>query len=200
MHWLTILLIGVAANLDNLGISVSYGLKSTRIPFISNTAIAVISMIFAYLSITVGEYISGFISLTIANYIGGLIIIFLGGKCIVEAFQPKVSPKPVKADSNFNVIKQPSLADVNEDKVISLKESILLGLALALNCLAMGLGAGITGVSPILTTISIGVFSVISISLGTKLGIKICDNRVGKYSNIVAGIILILIGVYEIMV
>jgi putative sporulation protein YtaF len=209
MHWLTILLIGVAANLDNLGISVSYGLKSTRIPFVSNIVIAVISMLCAYISITAGEYISQFISLTIANYAGGLLIIFLGGKCIVESLFPKPLPKPVpepepvpvKVDSNFTkVISQPALADINEDKVISFKESCLLGLALAMNCLAMGLGAGFTGISPILTTIAIGVFSLISIFFGIKIGSKISDNRIGKYSNIIAGLILILIGIYEIIV
>ncbi|MDQ0201564.1 sporulation membrane protein YtaF [Neobacillus ginsengisoli] len=209
MHWLTILLIGVAANLDNLGISVSYGLKSTRIPFVSNIVIAVISMLCAYISITAGEYISQFISLTVANYAGGLLIIFLGGKCVVESIFPKSSPDPepasepvpVRADSNLTkVISQPALADINEDKVISFKESILLGLALAMNCLAMGLGAGFTGISPILTTISIGVFSLISIFFGIKIGSKISDNRVGKYSNIIAGLILILIGIYEIII
>lgn len=203
MHWLTILLIGVAANLDNLGISVSYGLKSTRIPFVSNIVIAVISMLCAYISITAGEYISQFISLTIANYAGGLLIIILGGKCIVESLFPKPLPEPVpvKVDSNFTkVISHPALADINEDKVISFKESCLLGLALAMNCLAMGLGAGFTGISPILTTIAIGVFSLISIFFGIKIGSKISDNRIGKYSNIIAGLILILIGIYEIIV
>lgn len=201
MHWLTILLIGVAANLDNLGISVSYGLKSIRIPFVSNFVIATISMICAYIPITAGEFISQFISVTVANYIGGLLIIFLGGKCIVESFYPQTTEEVVRVDSTFTkVISQPELADTNDDQVISVKESILLGLALAMNCLAMGLGAGFTGASPLLTTLSIGVFSLLTISVGIGIGSKISDNRVGKYSNIIAGIMLILIGAYEILV
>lgn len=207
MHWLTILLIAVAANLDNLGISVSYGIKLTRIPFVSNLVIAVISMICAYISITAGEYLSHFISLTLANYAGGLLIIFLGGKCMVEAFfpgknsDPSPEPVPARADSRYSkVICQPSLADVNEDKVISFKESILLGLALAMNCLAMGLGAGFTGISPVFTTIAIGLFSLISIDAGIRIGTKINNDKIGKYSNLIAGLILILIGAYEILV
>ncbi|MBS4214563.1 manganese efflux pump [Bacillus sp. FJAT-49825] len=84
--------------------------------------------------------------------------------------------------------------------MISVKESILLGFALAINCLVMGLGAGITGLSPVLTTNSIGLFSVLSIWSGVKLGGEICGMNVGKYSNFVAGILLIMIGVYEMIV
>ena len=201
MHSLSILLIGIAANLDNLGISVSYGLRSTRIPFVSNLMIAIISMICAYLSIITGEFISQFISIKMANLAGGLIIICIGIKCIVDSFSVQQTSSEVKVDSNYShVITHPDTADVNDDKVISVKESILLGSALAINCLAMGLGAGITGVSPALTTLSIGLFSFLSIWGGIKLGSKICRTNIGMYSNMVAGILLIMIGVYEMIV
>jgi putative sporulation protein YtaF len=201
MHLLSVLLIGIASNLDNLGISVSYGLRSTRIPFISNLIIGIVSMLCAYLSIIAGRFISAFISIQIANVVGGLIIICIGIKCIVDSFFEKKATSEVKIDSNYSqVITHPNLADVNDDKVISLKESIFLGFALAINCLAMGLGAGITGVSPALTTFSIGLFSVISIWCGLKLGNKISGKNIGKYSNIVAGFLLIMIGVYEMIV
>lgn len=199
MHWLTILFIGIAANLDNLGISVSYGLKSTRIPFISNFLIALISMVFAFLSITAGAFISHFIPLKIANLIGGFIIIFLGAKSIYDYFHPKL-PDDNKADSNLGkVVTHPDLADLNEDKVIAWKESILLGMALAINCLALGLGAGISGISPFFTTISIGLFSILSISWGLMIGKKVGSTRIGRYSNIGAGLLLMIIGIYEIL-
>ncbi|MBT2656029.1 sporulation membrane protein YtaF [Bacillus sp. ISL-18] len=201
MHLASILLIGIASNLDNLGISVSYGLKSTRIPFISNLIIGIVSMLCAYLSIIAGRLISAFITIQIANLLGGFIIICIGIKCILDSFFEKKAMGEVKIDSNYTqVITHPNLADVNDDKVISLKESIFLGFALAINCLAMGLGAGITGVSPVLATISIGLFSVLSIWFGLKLGNKICGKNIGKYSNIVAGLMLLIIGVYEMFV
>lgn len=201
MHWLSILFIGIAANLDNLGIGVSYSLKSTRIPFISNLLIAIVSMAAAYLSIAAGALISHFISITIANFIGGIILIFLGIKCIVECLkkEQEISHVVVHSNSNFSkVIKEPDSLDLNNDKVISWRESFLLGLALAINCLAIGFGAGFTGVSPILVTISIGIFSVLSIACGALVGDKLAGTRVGKYSNMAAGILLCLIGIYEV--
>ncbi|MCM3767008.1 sporulation membrane protein YtaF [Neobacillus niacini] len=201
MHLLSIILIGIAANLDNLGISFSYGLRATKIPLTSNIVISVVSMGCAYLSIIAGNFISMFVSIAIANFVGGIIIIIIGIQCIINSLKLEKSPREIKVDSNYaHVIHQPDLADVNNDHVISLKESIFLGFALAINCLAMGLGAGITGVSPVLTTLSIGLFSLLSIWIGGHLGHKISGENMGKYSNIAAGILLILIGIYEIFI
>ncbi|MEK5438222.1 MULTISPECIES: hypothetical protein [Paenibacillus] len=45
MHWLSIIIIGLASNLDNLGIGVSFGARSTRITPFSNLIIAVLSIL-----------------------------------------------------------------------------------------------------------------------------------------------------------
>ncbi len=55
MHWITIILVGIAANLDNLGIGLAYGVKKTKIPFASNLTIAVVSMIVTYLSVLLAQ-------------------------------------------------------------------------------------------------------------------------------------------------
>jgi putative sporulation protein YtaF len=201
MHLLSIFLIGIAANIDNLGISVSYGIRTTRIPFVSNLMIAIASMICAFLSIIAGKLISHFISINLANFIGGLIIFSLGIKCMVDSFSKRNPPHAAKDVSRFKrVLSNPDSADVNNDHIISIKESVMLGFALAINCLAMGLGAGITGVSPVLTTLSIGFFSLLFIWCGEKLGYMICNKDIGKYSALFAGILLVLIGIYEMIV
>jgi putative sporulation protein YtaF len=200
MHWFTVLFIGIAANLDNLGIGVSYSLKSTKIPLVSNLLIAVVSMVAAYISITAGTLISQYISLSIANYAGGILLILLGLKCIIDCIKQEKEKSHVFVQSNSNlskVIREPDRLDLNNDKIISWKESVLLGSALAINCLAIGFGAGITGVSPLYATFSVGLFSVLTIAFGSSVGSKLSGTRVGKYSNIVSGIILILIGIYE---
>jgi putative sporulation protein YtaF len=202
MHWFTVLFIGIAANLDNLGIGVSYSLKSTRIPLGSNLLIAIVSMAAAYLSIGAGTLISHFISVSIANFVGGFLLIILGLKCIFDCLKQEKESSQVVVHSNSNfskVIREPDSLDLNNDKVISWKESVLLGSALAINCLAIGLGAGITGVSPLYATVSVGLFSVLTIACGALVGSKLCGTKIGKYSNIVSGIILILIGIYEIV-
>lgn len=192
MQWLTILLIGVAANIDNLVISVSYGLKLNRIPLLYNLVISLTSIVFAFISITAGSYLSNYFSQSIANYIGGSLIIGLGVWFIIT------SPAFVKNNSIQIEETHPAFLSIDKANKITLKESFFLGFVLALNCLTIGFGAGITGVSPLFTSISIGVFSLISISIGVMLGNKIGNTLFGNYSNGIAGLLLIIIGIYEI--
>lgn len=195
MQWVTILLISVAANIDNLGISVSYGLKSNRIPLLPNLLIAIISMICAFVSVTAGSLLSTYFSQSLGNLIGGSLIISLGVWLVVTspAFT-LVSSRETKTS------RQPLLPTVDQAKNIEWKESIFLGFLLALNCLTIGLGAGITGVSAFYTSVSIGIFSMLSISIGVKMGNKIGSTIFGKYSNTAAGFLLIIIGIYEIFI
>ncbi|MCG3087756.1 manganese efflux pump MntP family protein [Sporosarcina cyprini] len=181
MQLLTIILIGIAANLDNLGISLSYGLRYHRIPIVYNVVISFISMLFAYFSILAGSWISGYIPMNVANILGGLVLIGLGCWFIL---------KPVSQ----------STGNPQRITTIHWKESIVLGFILAINCLTIGFGAGFTGVPPFLASLSIGVFSFISIGIGVKLGHRIGYTWFGQQSDRIAGVLLVLIGLYEIFI
>ncbi|WP_027417906.1 manganese efflux pump [Aneurinibacillus terranovensis] len=200
MHWITVLFIGIAANLDNLGIGVSFGIRSTRIPLLSNFLIAFISMLGSYILLVIGHLISASVSLSGANLIGGFIIIAVGGWSIWSSRSVSFSANGSNTDKISTVFQDPTTADADSNKVISWKESIPLGLALALNGMTSGFGAGISGVSPLWTTLSIGIFSLLSVELGVRLGYKIGHSWLGRYSNFMAGMLLVVIGFYEIFV
>lgn len=190
MHWLSIIIIGFASNIDNLGIGLSYGTRSTRIPIMSNLFIAILAMLAAYLSVTMGQFISGYLSKQHADLIGGIVIIGLG------LWSMKTKPTdelPAKLTS-------PSLLEANQGRTISWKESISLGVALSLNCMATGFGAGVSGVPPTVTAISVGVFSLVTVAVGVRIGHQIARTWLGKYSSIIGGAMLIGIGLYEIFV
>ncbi|OBZ09185.1 MULTISPECIES: manganese efflux pump [Bacillales] len=185
MHWISIIFIGLASNIDNIGIGVYFGARSTRIPMLSNLFIAILGMAAAYSSITMGHLISGYMSQQHANLIGGIIIMALGAMSIRPKGVTIVKTSPLPASSDYN-------------KDISWKESISLGIALSLNCLATGFGAGVSGVSPFMTAISVGMFSLITVAIGVRIGHQIAKTWLGKYSNVIGGLILIAIGLYEI--
>lgn len=180
MFLMTIIVIGIAANIDNLGISMAYGLRANRIPFIYNLIISMISACCAYLAIIAGNVLSDFLTLTTSNFIGGSLLIGLG----------------------IWVVMKPSDCSEGTKNMVSIqwKESILLGFILALNCLSIGFSAGITGVPPLSTSISVGFFSFISIAIGVRLGHKIGMTWFGKQAERIGGILLILIGIVEIFI
>ncbi|UUZ80795.1 manganese efflux pump [Paenibacillus sp. P26] len=78
MHLLSVFAIGIASNIDNLGIGMSYGMRSTRVPFFSNLLIALLSVIATFLSMTAGDLVSHTLQSPVANAAGGVMIIVLG--------------------------------------------------------------------------------------------------------------------------
>ncbi len=192
---MTIIMIGVASNLDNLGIGLSYGIKSTKILFRYNLMIALISLLAAMLSLSVGSTAAHYVPLHDANFGGGLLICFIGLWTVLTNGQwtSKEEEKENVAYSGKSV----NIADAG-DAVMTFKEAFLLGIGLALNGMAIGLGAGASGVSPWLAAVSIGVFSLISVDIGVRSGKKISSIWIGRFSNLIAGLLLIVIGFYEI--
>ena len=205
MHWVSIFIIAIASNLDNLGIGVSFGIRSTKIPFLSNLVVAFISMIAAYLSISAGSFILRYVPAGVAGWIGGSMIMAIGVYTMTMQFKQEhkhknVQPSaPAKEGTWMKIIEQPVYADKDNNHVISWQESIFLGLALAINCIASGFGAGISGISAFWTTAAIGVFSLLTVDIGLRAGYRISGTWLGKHSGFIAGGMLIMIGIYEIV-
>ncbi|MEK4425986.1 manganese efflux pump MntP [Solibacillus sp. FSL K6-1523] len=187
MHWITIIVIGIAANLDNLGIGLAYGVKQTKIPFLSNVSIAISSMFVTYIAVWIGGTIGAYMSVHIANLLGSLLLCIIGlWTLISQKFGHK------------EILHNPQLVDLDENNVISLSESILLGFILSINCLAVGIGIGANEISAVWTVLSIGFFSIVTIGLGSHFGALISKTFIGRYSTAISGWLLIIIGIFEV--
>lgn len=187
MHWITIILIGIAANLDNLGIGLAYGIKQTKIPLLCNVSIAITSMIVTFIAVWAGSTVSTYVSGSIANLLGSLLLCVIGlWTLISEKF------------GHEEVLQTPNLLERDTNRVISLKESIILGFILSINCLAVGIGIGANGISAVWTVLSIGFFSVVTVGLGSHFGALITKTFIGKYSTTISGWLLLIIGIFEI--
>ena len=92
----------------------------------------------------------------------------------------------------------PSLADKDFSGDISLKESVLLGIALAVNCLGTGFGAGMTGVNIGILTLAVIIFSIATISLGEIIGRRWAAKFLGDQATVLSGLLLIIVGIFQI--
>ena len=189
MQWITIFLIGIAANLDNLGIGLAYGVKRVKIPILSNAAIAGIAMVITFVAVTAGETMIDYISVQVANYLGSLLLCIVG---LWTIFSKKFSQNGIKDN--------PELFDEDKNFIISFREALMLGFVLSANCFVTGIAIGANGVPTIWTVISIGVFSFISIAAGSHFGILLTKTFIGKYSTTISGILLLIIGIFEMFV
>ncbi|MBP1965695.1 manganese efflux pump [Paenibacillus aceris] len=202
MHWFSIAVIGVAANIDNLGIGFSFGARSTKVPFISNLLIALLSMTATYLAMSAGMVLSHLISPLLGNFIGGIAIITIGALGLRSSLvnHRRTITGVTQCDQTTKPDRIADTADKDENHIISWVEAISLGFALSLNCIASGLGAGASGVSPLFTAISVGIFSLLSVDIGVRFGYKIAKSWFGKYAEVVGCILLIVIGMYEVII
>ena len=186
MQWVMIILLGIAANLDNLGMRVAYGIQKTRIPFRSNSTIAFISMGITYAAMIAGDSITAFISIRTADVLGGLLLCGIG----VWMF---CRPKFQKA----HPFEDASVADMDGNRIISIREAIPLGFVLAANCLATGFGMGVSGSSVIGTILSVGAFSFLTIGVSHHVGQRLANTWIGRFPEAIAGGVLMVIGCVE---
>lgn len=205
-----ILLLVIAANLDNIGVGISLGIRRIRVPFTSNLLIALTTSSGTLLTLIAGKWLASFLSLKVAKYIGALVIIGTGvwvlygelrrmgrkaeaGNSVEEEYEIRSSET---ADQRrlTDLLTAPPLADVDHSGHIDLKEALLLGVALALNNFAGGFGAGIFGLNPLLTAFVVALFSLFLLWLGIRLGQNCICRWLGDCAGPVAGLLLVLLG------
>lgn len=191
MHLLSIALFSISSNLDNLTVSIGYGMENIKIKFFSNFIISFISAFGTFISMSVGSIIVHFINPKIANNIGSFILIFIGIYFCYQFFKNK---------SNDNLINNPSRADKDNSKVIEPKEAFSLAFALTINNFGVGFGASVAGLNVFITSIVTFFISALFLEIGDKLGSGFFSKIFGKYSDLISGLLIVFIGVYEVFV
>lgn len=199
MSFLSILLFVIAASLDILVVSLAYGLKDIKINFSSTLVIASISALGTFISMILGQFLVDLIPVKLGDIIGGLVLLALGFYSIYSYFKEKkilTSHNSENNSSPTSILENPEVADKDKSGNIDFKESLALSLALALNNFGLGIGASISGLNIAFTTISTFIISLTFISLGFYLSKTIKSKNISKNSNLIAGIIIIILSLF----
>jgi len=194
--------IGIIANLDNLGIGISYGLQKIRIPFSSNLLIAIMSSVATAFAMIMGKFLSRVFPF--ANSIGALLLIAIGvwisfGSILQRNIFPLIYKRSKILRFIMDILSNPAKADRNSNGIICNKEAIILGISLSLNCIVTGLGAGLSGLSLIPVVVSVFIFSLVTISSGYELGNRANFLHFGYLSEILSGVLLVAIGIRNLL-
>ncbi|MFP4017089.1 MAG: manganese efflux pump [Halanaerobiales bacterium] len=96
----------------------------------------------------------------------------------------------------INILREPVSADFDKSGSINYTEAGFLGLALALDALGAGLGAGLTGYSGFWIPFLIGSINILFVGSGFLLGHKI-GNFLPDYFEYIPGLIIISLGVFN---
>lgn len=213
LHLGTIFLLALACSLDNIGIGIAYGVRRLSIPFGTNLLIALLTAGGTLLVMLSGHLVTRLIHPQTAILVGGVIIIVAGAWVVIQETllrQPVRPPEELQLIALegipevsllrkiLMILDNPFIADQDFSGHIDLKEGVILGLALLLNNLPIGLVAGLLGLNPLLITVSVISLSILTIWVGISTGYCLGTHWVGRLSGPISGLILIIIGAYEI--
>jgi len=211
LHLLSILLLAVSSSLDNLGTGVSYGLRNICIPLSLNLLIAIFNSSGTLLSMLFGKAISGGLRPNAAGLLGALLLIAIGIWIFISGVRQKVpeiasapgSPgkTPAFKKTFFSmlsaVINDPFAAGILCNGKARIKEGAILAAALTLSNISTGIGAGLIGFNPGLTTAAVFVCSILAVSLGINIGRYSSAIMIKGIAEKASGLLLVFIGFYE---
>ncbi len=218
MHVFTYLALAVSSNLDTLGAGLAYGTRKFRLPFSSNLVCAAIPSAGTYVMMVLGSVIRSEIHIRLANVIGAIIILTAGVALVLRNL--KKSSKTGRA-SSVTPLKRPAsrstwgllpflkeLERILDDpfgvvyhysRGIDTREALVLALALTLNNLSCGLAAGLMGLNALLMVGASFLLSLVLFPAGIALGLRVFARWFGEKGDLAAGVILILLGIYELL-
>ena len=217
------ILLALSSSIDAVGVGITYGLKKTKIHCSSLLILFVISAFFTYSSVILGNLICAIISPNISKVIGALFLIGSGSFLFYESlFTKNIKGKKEKKERKgkekkqkhkeysffiqflgitINIIKDPINSDLDNSKIIDIKEAVFLGLALSLDSISIGIGASIALITDITFPLFISIFQIVFLIFGKFIGEKISNisKLPNNIWNILSGLILIFIGIMKLI-
>ncbi|MGI6069677.1 MAG: manganese efflux pump [Blautia sp.] len=184
LHLLSFLLFGISSNIDSLVAGLSYGIKKTPVTWQANLTVGLISLAGTVLSMLFGKSVLLLLPPFPANTLGGLIVILIGIVGLCRFFLPRAA-KQAAADSPH---------------VLRLREAMLLGLALTVNNMGLGIGASITGLTVAPTAGCSFLFSLLFFYAGNRAGHTKLSAFAGRAAEPLANFLMIALGLYEIFI
>ncbi|HHW39999.1 MAG TPA: sporulation membrane protein YtaF [Syntrophomonadaceae bacterium] len=205
MVFWTLIFFACALSLDAFSAGFAYGLRRIRIPFSSQLAFLVASTLTVGIGILCGHLLSRFVPAYWGAKLGGIILFGIGlwwflrrkrGNGIQEQECVKTLVKLQFASLAVivQVLEEPACADLDASGVISIQESLLLGIALSLDALGASFAAALAGADGVLLIFFIGLFQQLFLLLGIYLGRSSCLGWLRKQGPVLAGVILCLLG------
>lgn len=198
------LLITTALSIDALVSGFAYGANKIKIPLVSLVIISIICSVVLGLSLFLGAFIGRYIPRAVTLIICVVVLIMLGLTKIFDGFIKNLIKrkqginKEIKF-SFFNIkfiltiLAKPEDADTNSNKILSPKEAIALAIALSVDGLAVGLGAGLMNAGVVSYIVIIALSVIINLSLlmfGRFIGNKLTQKTSLNLSWL-SGLILI---------
>ena len=171
-----IFLIAISLSMDAFSLALAYGtnnLAKKEINFLS-LIVGLYHFFMPIFGMLIGNFILNILNIN-ESIIVLLIFSIIGLNMIMESFKPKENVKRMK-----------------------LIEMLMFGLAVSIDSFSIGIGIHNLTSNVLISSLIFSITSFLFTHLGLLLGKKI-NNIFGKYSTMIGGIILIVLGIYYVI-
>ncbi len=211
----SILVLAISLSLDALGVGIVYGLRQIKIPLSSKLIICFFSILYSGLALILGRSLAAVIPFRFSKLFGIIVLLLMGFWIITQALFKEKSCLPATENSKnatlfkigirplgitIHIFKDPAIYDVDESGIIDIRESLLLGLALSVDAIGVGIGSGLMGLDSMVIPLAVGFCQLIFLYcggyIGKKFAISLQINE--KFLAVLPGTLLILIALIRI--
>jgi putative sporulation protein YtaF len=204
-HFIYILLIALANNVDNIGARIAYSIRGIKITTEINVWISVITFIISMTAAYSGSVLSELLNKQVSSVISMLLLSTIGLWIIAEPYIKKKDNRSHEESARengksiFHIMLKPEKADMDNSKHIDFKEATVLGIALSINNIGGGISAGMIGLNSFWVGILSALVSFIALWGGNYVTDYVNRWHIGNKATTIAGILLIMIGIEQIL-
>lgn len=188
--FLSYITLSTSLSIDALGVGLAYGINRVRIPIRSKLIICFFSIIYSGISLFLGKSLAKIIPPSVSGYLGVVILFAMGITLVTKVILNNKDESSINSDSNnedktlykavvrslgitIQIIKNPMKGDIDKSGTIDVLESIMLGLALSVDSIGVGIGSALLGFYSIGIPLCVGIFQLMFLSFGLYIGDKL---------------------------
>lgn len=210
-------LLAISLSLDALGVGLAYGLRRIKIPLIPKIFICIFSILYSGAALAIGKSLLAILPPYVSKLVGIVILSLMGICIVIQALLKNGDSKPSEGilrredktllkivikslGITIQVIKNPIKGDIDKSGIIDVTEALLLGLALSVDAIGVGIGSALAGFNSILIPFLVGLFQLVFLKTGLYLGGRLVSSGMAgsKVLSFLPGILLILLAVMRI--
>ena len=194
-------------SLDAFAASLAYGADKIEIPPTSTAVISAICSLLLALSLAFGGLLAPLLSIGVIRWLPFSILLILGAvklfdsslkRLISKRGGQKLRLKAFRMKFILQIYADPSVADADSSRVLSAKEAASLAVAMSLDGLAIGFGAGLASQSPTLTFVLCFAITAMAVKAGQLAGKKL-SLRLQRSMGWISGVFLILLALSKLL-
>lgn len=204
MDLLSLVLIAVSVSVDGFWGGFAFGLRKIKIPFFSLLIISSWSVICSMIAMLIGYYLKNVIPIEMAKYIGAVLLLLLALYTLKEGYEHR---KEVRSFSKpkinirylTSIIRNPLLADFDNQNDIKPMEGTLLGLAVAMDASIAAFTVALLGFNPFTTPFLFGAAHFVLIGLGNLVARTNVIESFGEKFALLPGFILLILAMLRLI-